>query len=286
MTEDLKADVGSGHRVEKTVFIECRSGYRETGPEAFRPVGETEFVVASEPDGLIAGIVSHVDLRIPEVSDVLAAHVDSGRGRFRGIRDISAWDASDEVRMPTSTIPPGLLGDSEFQRGFGELVRSGFVFDAFLFHPQLPELVDLARTFPEAPIVLDHIGGPIGVGPYAERRAETLEAWRHAMEQVAACPNVVVKLGGIGMPIYGMDWHTRPEGASSEEIAAVWGDEFRWLIERFGVERCMFESNFPVDNASVRYPTLWNAFKRIVADASPADKTALFYDTAVRTYRL
>jgi predicted TIM-barrel fold metal-dependent hydrolase len=285
MTEELIADTSSGHRVAQTVFIECRSGYRTDGPPGFRPVGETNFVVAAEPGDLIAGIVGFADLRIPEIDQVLAAHVEAGNGRFRGIRHSNAWDASPDV-SPTGRAPAGLLGDVAFRSGFTALGRAGLSFDAWMYHPQIIELVDLARTHPEVPIVLDHLGAPIGIGPYSGRRDEVLQAWRSAMQGLATCPNVVVKLGGIGMPVFGMDWHTRPDGASSEELAATWGGEIRWCIEQFGVGRCMFESNFPVDRASCSYPVLWNAFKRIVADASPAEKAALFHDTATSFYRL
>lgn len=285
MTEQLRADTGSGHRVVKTVFVECTSGYRDDGPEAMRPVGETTFVVEAEPDGFIAGIVGMADLRVPEIGDVLAAHVEAGHGRFRGIRHASAWDASPEIRESHTKPPPGLLGQDDFRRGFAALGRAGLRFDAWLFHPQLPELADLARAHPDVPIILDHLGGPLGIGPYAGRREEVLDGWRASMLDVAACPNVSLKLGGIGMPIYGMGWH-KEGGASSEQLADAWGEPIRWCIETFGVDRCMFESNFPVDRASCSYRVLWNAFKRIAADASPAERSALFHDSATRAYGL
>jgi predicted TIM-barrel fold metal-dependent hydrolase len=286
MTEELRADTDSGHHVERTVFVECMSGYRTDGPEAFRPVGETEFVVAADPDGFIAGIVGFADLRAPEIKDVLAAHVEAGAGRFRGIRHVSALDPSPDIRPSHTNPPPQLFGDADFRSGLAALGRAGLSFDAWLYHPQLPELTDLARAHPDVVIVLDHLGGPLGIGPYAGRRADVLAQWRSDMADVASCPNVVLKVGGIGMPIFGMRWHDEPTGATSEELAETWGPEIRWCIEQFGVDRCMFESNFPVDRASCTYATLWNAFKRIVEDASPPDKAALFHDTAVRTYRL
>jgi L-fuconolactonase len=286
MTEELNADLGSGHRIERTVFIECRSGYRLEGPEAFRPVGETEFVVNAEPNGRIAGIIGHADLRGTEIDDVLQAQIEAGKGRFRGIRQMNAWDESTDVRRPTSTIPPHLLGDADFRRGFPSLGRAGLIYETYLFHPQIPELTDLARAFPEVPIVLDHLGGPIGVGPYRGHRDDVLATWRTSLRDLATCPNVSLKLGGIGMPMFGQNWHEHPGGASSTEIADAWGDDIRWCIEEFGVERAMFESNFPVDNESVGYAALWNGFKLIAADASPSEKAALFHDTAVRTYRL
>jgi L-fuconolactonase len=283
MPEELRTDTESGHRIARTVFIECTSGYRTAGPESFRPVGETDFVVAAEPHGFVAGIVGFADLRIPEIDDVLGAHVEAGAGRFRGIRHRSARDPSlDALDGP----PPGLLSDPAFRSGFAALARRGLSFDAWLYHPQIPELTDLARADPDVLIILDHLGAPLGVGPYSGRRDEVLRIWRSSMQQLATCPNVVIKLGGIGMPIFGMKWHEQPGGATSEEIAAEWGGELLWCIEQFGVDRCMFESNFPVDKVSFSYPVLWNAFKRIAINASPSEKAALFHDTAARVYRL
>jgi predicted TIM-barrel fold metal-dependent hydrolase len=286
MMEELRADAGAGHRIEHTVFIDCRTGYRPDGPEAFRPVGETEFVVAADPDGFIAGVVSHVDLRLPEAADVLAAHVEAGAGRFRGIRQINAADPSIEVRPGYTGPPPGLLADPAFRSGFAALGRAGLSFDAWLYHPQIHELTDLARAIPDVTIVLNHLGGPLGQGAYAGRREEMLAAWRPAMKDLAACPGVVLKLGGIGMPLFGMSFHEQPAATTSEDLAAAWGPEIRWCIEQFGADRCMFESNFPVDGASCSYAVLWNAFKRMAAGASPAEKAALFHDTATRAYRL
>src|SRR3954447_5239026 len=292
--EELREDTGSGHRVESTVFVECMSAYLDHGPEAYRPVGETEFVTAqaketertSSDGAVIAAIVGFADLRAPEIDDVLAAHVEAAEGRFRGIRHVSAFDPSDAIRPSHTNPSPELLAEPNFRRGFAALGRAGLSFDAYLYHPQLPLFTDLARAHPDVPIVLDHLGGPLGIGPYAGRRAEVLAAWRASMEDVAACENVVLKLGGIGMPIYGMGWHKQETPPSSADLARAWGDEIRWCIDRFGVDRCMFESNFPVDKQSCSYLVLWNSFKRMVAEASPGDKAKLFHDTAVRTYRL
>lgn len=284
MLSELRSDAESGHRVNKTVFVECGSGYRSDGPEAMRFVGETEFVVSADPNGFVAGIIGRADLSGPDVADVLAAHVEAGRGRFRGIRHASAHDPDPAIRASHTRPPPGLLGRKDFGRGFEALGAAGLRFDAWLFHPQLPELVDLARAHPDIPIVLDHLGGPLGIGPYAGRRDEVLATWRSSMAAVATCPNVSVKLGGIGMPIYGMGFHKRAGGATSEELAAAWAAPILWCIDQFGVDRCMFESNFPVDKVSCSYAVLWNAFKRIAATCSPSEKAALFQDTACRVY--
>jgi predicted TIM-barrel fold metal-dependent hydrolase len=295
LLEELRADTGAGHRVERTVFVECTSAYRQDGPEALRPVGETDFVAAiaaeserTAADGaIIAGIVGFADLRLGDaVEEVLAAHVAAGGGRFRGIRHASSWDADPGIRNAHTDPPPGLLADPSFRVGLAVLGRAGLRFDAWHYHPQIPELVDLARAHPEVPIVLDHLGGPLGIGPYARRREEVREVWRGSMEELATCENVSVKLGGIGMPIYGLGWHQRPEPPTSEELAVAWGPDIRFCIEAFGVDRCMFESNFPVDRRSCTYVVLWNAFKRIVADASPDERAALLSGTATAFYGL
>ncbi len=284
MTPELRADTGSGHDVRHTVFVECASGYRDDGPESHRPVGETEFVVAADPDGLIAGIVGFADLTTPDIADVLAEHVAVGDGRFRGIRHVNAWDESPEVRASHTNPPPSLLLHEDFRRGFAALGAAGLRFDAWMYHPQLPELVDLARAHPEVPVILDHLGGPLGIGRHAGRRAEVLSDWRSSMAEVATCENVTLKLGGIGMPVFGLGFHKQEAETTSEQLADAWGDEIRWCIEQFGVDRCMFESNFPVDRASCDYVTLWNSFKRIAAGASADEKTALFSGTAARVY--
>ncbi len=291
LLEELKADTSyssaaTGRVVTKTVFVECGSGYRRDGPEAFRPVGETEFVVAADPEGFIAGVVGFADLRQPEIDEVLAAHVDAGQGRFRGIRQVIAWDSSPEIRASHTNPPPGLLADPAFGSGLAALGRAGLSFDAWLYHPQIPDLTELIRRHPEVRVVLNHLGGPLGIGPYRGRRGEVLEAWRTSLSGLATCPNVAVKLGGIGMPIFGMGWHHQAGGATSEELLAAWGEELRWCIDAFGADRCMFESNFPVDKVSCGYAALWGAFGQVVVDASPSERASLFHDTAVRTYRL
>lgn len=283
--DDLRADMATVPGVERTVYVECGLRYRRDGPESFRPVGETEYVVAADPTGLIGAIVGFADLRAPDVADVLAAHVEAGRGRFRGIRQGAAWDGSPDIR-PFRTHPPsGLLADARFRRGFAALGRVGLRFDAWVFHPQLPELADLCRAHPDVPVVLDHLGGPLGVGPYAGRRLEVFSDWRTSMAAVAACDNVAVKLGGIGMPMHGMRSH-RQGGATVEELVETWRAPIRWCIEAFGVGRCMFESNFPVDKPSFSYAELWAAFDTITEDATPTERSELFAGTAVRTYGL
>ncbi|MGE5596670.1 MAG: amidohydrolase family protein [Hyphomicrobiales bacterium] len=292
MLGELLADTGSGHNVVSTVFVECMSGYRSDGPEAMRPVGETEFVerVAEEAAGgpmkAAAGIVSFADLSLGDaVVPVLEAHM-AASSRFRGIRHAAGWHANSEIRNSHTNPPPGLLASESFRRGFAHLGRLGLSFDAWLYHEQLPELTELARAFPGVTIVLDHFGGPIGIGPYAGRAKEVFETWRRNIDPLAECPNVVAKLGGINMPINGFGWEKRDRPPASEELVAATGHYYEHTIERFGPSRCMFESNFPVDKASCSYAVLWNAFKRIAAGFREDEKQAMFYGTAARVYRL
>jgi predicted TIM-barrel fold metal-dependent hydrolase len=294
MLEELRADTATGHRVQTTVFVECGSAWRPDGPEANRPVGETAFVAAeaarsaaSAAEGSVIGaIVGYADLRDGAIEDVLAAHVDAGGGRFRGIRQVASRDDSPDFHVSHTNPPAHLLADPAFRAGLLALGRAGHSFDAYLYHPQLGELAAAARATPDTLIVLDHLGAPVGVGPYEGRRTEVLEVWRGGMAELAACENVVLKLGGIGMPIFGLKWERRQVRPDSEELAKAWRTEVRWCIDRFGVDRCMFESNFPVDKQSCSYLVLWNTFKRMVADASPGDKAALFHDNAMRVYRI
>ena len=284
---DLRAD-GAALNITSTVFVECGSAYRTSGPERMAPVGETTWVAeVATGDGTARGIVGFADLTAgAAVDEVLAAHLDAGGGRFRGIRHASAWDESPAIRESHTKPPPGLLLQPDFRAGLAAVGRAGLSFDAWLYHPQLPELLDLARALPEVSMVLDHLGGPLGIGPYAGREAEVRVAWQASMRQLASCPNVTVKLGGIGMPIYGRGWHRRPEPPTSEEVARAWGPDVRWLIETFGSDRCMFESNFPVDRRSFGYHTCWNAFIRMVEGCSDHERRQLFHDNAVRVYRL
>ncbi|MGE0313565.1 MAG: amidohydrolase [Lautropia sp.] len=295
LLDEFLADCGSGHRIEATVFVECRAMYRRDGDELFRSLGETEFVngiaamSASGGYGLTRvadAIVGRVDLRFgDEVERALDAHLAVAGGRLRGIRNGSAWDAGG-VRTMQVSPPPGLLADASFRRGFACLARAGLCFDAWLLHPQIGELDDLARRFADTTIILDHVGGPLGVGRFAGRRSEVFTEWRASIRRLAACENVHVKLGGLGMHTAGFDFHLQARPPSSEALARAWKPYVETCIEAFGVGRCMFESNFPVDKGSCSYRHLWNAFKRICADASLDQKRALFAETAAKVYRL
>jgi L-fuconolactonase len=294
LLDELLADLNSGHNIVATVFLQCRAMHRAGGPEPLRPVGETEFVngVAAMsasggfgPTRVCAGIVGHADLTLgAPVREVLEAHLRAGGDRFRGIRHSNAWDAS--VPRPTNAPRPDLLAEADFRAGFAQLAPLGLSFDAWLYHPQIPELTALARAFPDTPIVLNHVGGPLGLGAYAGRRAEMIAAWSASIRDLATCPNVSVKLGGLGMPLTGLGFHEQAEPPSSERLAEASRPYFETCIAAFGTDRCMFESNFPVDKESFSYAVYWNACKRLTQGASATEKAALFSGSAARFYRI
>ena len=292
---ELLADVGSGHNVVSTVFVECSSMYRATGPEAMAPVGETEFVngvAAMTASGRYGefraceGIVSFADLTLGTgVGAVLEEHMRLS-DRFRGIRHAAGWDASPEVRNSHTRPPQHLFLADDFREGFAELGARGLSFDAWAYHSQIPELTSLAKAFPDTTIIFDHFGGPLGIGPYADRGDEIFDQWCLDAAELAECSNVYAKLGGLVMPINGFGFHKRDLPATSDEVVAATARYHLKAIELFGPERCMFESNFPVDKQSCSYPVLWNAFKKIAAGFSEADKQWLFHDAAAAAYRL
>jgi predicted TIM-barrel fold metal-dependent hydrolase len=296
LIDELLADTGSGHNVVATVFVECMSMYRASGPPEMRPVGETEFVngvAAMSASGAYgktracAGIVGHADLTLgSRVEPVLVALAPAGGDRFRGIRHITAWDADSSVGNPAYVTRQHLMAEAIFREGFAVLGRLGLSFDAWLFHPQIDELTSLAHAFPDVRIVLNHVGGPIGFGAYAGRRNEVFASWAASIKRLAACENVHVKLGGLGMRLGGFGFHETAEPPSSEALANAWRPYIETCIEAFGASRAMFESNFPVDKGSYSYPVFWNACKLMAKGASRAEKADLFAGTAARFYRI
>jgi predicted TIM-barrel fold metal-dependent hydrolase len=291
---ELMADIReSGHRVVGTAFMQCQAMYRAEGAPALRPVGETEFangVAAMAASGnygetrACAAIIGHADLRLGgAVREVLEAHISASR-RFRGIRHITTWDADGSLMNPLSAGPPGMLADARFREGLACLAPLGLLFEAWLFHPQLRELTDLASAFPETMIVLDHCGGILGIGPYAGRREEVFAQWARDIMALARYENVHVKVGGLGMRINGFGFECAEDPPSSEQLAVTWRPYVETCIEAFGVSRCLFESNFPVDKGSYSYGACWNAFKRLTQGMSAADRNALFRGNAERLY--
>ena len=290
---DLWTDTGSGHRIEKTVFVEANTNYRNYGPEDFKCVGETEFVtgVAKESakggagKSVISGIVSHVDLTLGDaVEEVLLEHKAAGEGFFRGIRHIAARDTA--IDIPAHWAEENLYALEKYRAGSRVLGKLGMTQDVFHLHRQNRDFLEMVRAIPETTFILNHFGAPLGIGPYADRREEVFTAWCDDIAQIAACPNVVAKLGGLAMPINGFGWNERETPATSDEIVEAQKRYYLHTIESFGPDRCMFESNFPVEKASVSYRVIWNAFKKMASDFSEDEKEALFYSTAKRVYQL
>ena len=296
MFHDLLADTKTGHNVVGTVFVDCHSMYRKEGPAELRCIGETEFangVAAMSASGLYgnlracAGIVSHVDLRLgAQAGAVFDAQIAAGNGRFKGIRYQTGWDADPGIRNSRTDPTPELTRDKTWREGFKELARRNLTFDAWLYHPQLGEIAELADAFPGTPVVLDHIGGPLGYAGYAGRHDEVRSVWKKAMAELAKRPNISVKVGGLGMAMGWFDFYQRPAPPNSQQLAEAFRPWVETCIDLFGANRCMFESNFPVDKITSGYGVLWNAFKRLAAKASSSEKTALFSGTAARVYKL
>jgi L-fuconolactonase len=289
---DLLADMTAGHQVLASVFVECRSHYSTQGERAFRSLGETEYVSAIERPTRpgaprpAAAIVSYVDLQLgPElVAELLHLHEQAAKGRLRGIRNLSA--TTPPHVLDVSSTEPSLLMSHRFREGFSLLRSFNLVFDAWMFHTQLADLVDLARAFPETSIVLNHLGGPTGIGRYSKNAGGALRLWRSQIERVATCNNVHVKIGGLGMPHCDFGFHVQPRPPSSADLAAEWSPMVDHCLRTFGAQRCMFESNFPVDKASYGYVTLWNAFKRLTQGYGRAEREQMFWRNAARIYRL
>ena len=295
LTEDLLKDTNTGHNVISTVFVECMSEYHKDSTRALAPVGETEFVEklaienaeTNTQTDIAKAIIGFADLSLGDsVEQVFDAHLQTSPNRFKGIRHASGWDSSDQIRNSHTNPTRFLYLDKNFQKGFAKLIDYGFTFDAWLYHPQHGDLLELARSFPNQLIVLDHVGGPLGIGPYQTRRLSVFQSWKKTMKQLAECENVVVKLGGLSMATTGFEWHKKDIPPNSIELAEATAPYFDFCIERFGTKRCMFESNFPVDKVSCSYNVLWNSFKRITLSFSEEEKRDLFHDVAAQTYGL
>jgi len=297
LLENLWRDTGSGHNIQKTVFVECHAEYRPDGPEALKVLGETEFVtqqaIASESaDGhernaTISGIVGHADLTLgDQVQEILSQHIELAQGRFKGIRHAGAHAEHPDALMIAGRAPKALYLNPEFQNGVQKLGELDLSFDTWHYHYQNTEFDTLAKSAPGTQMILDHFGTPLGVGPYASQRDEIFAQWKKDIAKIASNPNVVAKIGGLAMPDNGFGWHQRATPPDSDEFVEAQRDYYLHTIDCFGPDRCMFESNFPVDRFSLSYPVLYNGLKKIVADFSEADKHAMFYGTAERIYKL
>lgn len=296
LLEEMLADLAGGHNIVSTIFIECGAMFRADGPEEMKCVGETEFVngIAAMsasgsygPTRIAAGIIGTCDLRIGDrAADVLDAQIAAGNGRFRGIRRGALWHKSPEIRNHRTEPPEGLMLRDDFRAGFKHLAPRKLSFEVWCCHEQIPEATALAKAFPETVLILDHFGGPLGSGPYKGKADEVFADWKGKMDALAECPNVMAKLGGLNMDINGFGWEERDLPPTSAELVEATRRYFDYTIEKFGVERCMFESNFPVDKLSCDYTVLWNSFKLMTKGFSADERAALFHDTAARVYRV
>ena len=295
LLEDLWNDTGSGHKILKTVFIECRTHYRETGPDYLKSLGETEFAtdiaVHSAAGGagkaVISGIVGHVDLTRNDVlEEALEMHKAASQGLLRGIRHAGARHPHPEEGFNPGRNAPGLFLDDAFQAGVRFLGRRGYTYESWLYHTQLRDFTTLVKAAPETKIILDHFGTPLGAGSFRNQREKIFQQWKADIIELAQYPNVYAKLGGLAMPDNGFGWHEAAKPATSDEMVAAQKRYYLHTIDCFGAHRCMFESNFPVDKVSISYGVLWNAFKKMVANFSTDEKQQLFHDTAAKVYRL
>lgn len=296
LVPQLLQDLGAGHDIRGTVYVECGFMYRADGDPRFASVGEVEYVngIAAAfasgyhgPARACAGIVGRVDLTLGEAAEeVIHACMARAPDRFRGIRNMAAWDPSPQVNTAMHPPPRDLFVDPRFRAGFAKLAPLKLTFDAWCYHPQLPQVIDLADAFPDTRIVVDHMGGRVGIGPYAARGDEVFREWKASIQALARRANVLVKLGGLGMRMSGFPFIDRDQPPTSAELAEAWGPYVETCIEAFGPSRAMFESNFPPDKAGCSARVLWNTFKRIVAGYSKSERADLFAGTAIRTYRL
>ena len=293
LLHDLIGDIGSGHNIISTVFVEARSMYRSGGPDHLKSVGEVEFVqglAAASASGLYgpskaaAAIVGHADLKLgTQVEEVLNQLKSASPNRFRGIRHNVTWSPAPEIENRES---PGLLGDTTFRSGARALAKLGLTFDTMLFFPQLLELADFATAIPDLKIILNHAGGINRVGFYAGKEDEIIRTWEKGISEVSSCPNVYLKLGGLGMPRWGFGWYKRDLPVSSDELASSMAPFMNYCIEQFGPDRCMFESNFPPDKVSYSYNIMYNAFKKLSKDYSVVERASMFHDTATKVYKI
>ena len=295
MIDEISRDVGSGHNIVQTVFVEVDAMYRSSGPEEMRPIGESEWVrgIGAQSDSglygrtkVATGIVGYANLNLgSSVEPVLEAMESVSGGRFRSVRHTCSWDEYEPLRSHRSGWP-GMMAETKFREGLSKLIDRGHSFDALVYHPQLSELTELVDAFPNGVFVLNHIGRPLGVGPYQGHRDKVYEVWKKDMAKLAERSNVLVKVGGLGNRVSGFGWDTQPEPPNSQELVEKTSPYYLYTIEVFGPERCMFESNFPVDKNSYSYKTIWNSFKRMTQGFSSTEKTWLFHDTAAKAYRL
>lgn len=294
--DEFNADLQSGHRIVASLYVQCRSMYRHDGVTEFKSIGEVEFAngiaaqFASDLYGPVrgcAGIIGYADLRLSDrLEPVLHRLHEAGGGRLKGIRNTTAWHPHSEIVSNPNPPPPGILLEPEFLKGVQELARHNLVLDVWAYHFQLSELYDMARACTQTLIVIDHIGGPIGIGPYQGESKLVFHDWSHSIQRLATLPNLRIKVGGFGLKTMGYRFHEQSTPPSSDQLSRAWMPYFDVLLSTFGADRCMFESNFPVDKGMFSYSVLWNTYKKLASTLSEDEQHALFYQTACDTYAI
>ncbi|RJG03265.1 amidohydrolase family protein [Noviherbaspirillum sedimenti] len=291
---EFLVDVADGHNVTASIYVECNMRYSDDPRPDFQPIGETEFVLEqaklAEGSGhdLACGILGAVNLPLgADVEPIIDAQIAAGQGRFRGVRFRVAFDTDpvagyNEIGYPSGSV----LDNPAFLDAARCLARKGLVLDLWAFHTQLDDVLRFAEKVPELTIVLDHVGGPLGVGRYASMRKEVFGHWSRGIGSLATAPNVNVKLSGLGISRLGFNFAGGGQAQSSDELVAAWKPYVRTCVEAFGPERSIFGSNFPVDRAAASYRTLLNGFKKMLADIGDVELRAVFAENARRVYRL
>lgn len=293
MVDEFLGDAQDGHRVVQSVFIQCRTGYKHGTLDS--PALETTAIAhathANQGQASTvrvgAGIVGYADMRGGAgIAPLLDAHIASGCGRFKGVRHIVSWADGPEFQVEGYPTSPGMMSTPEFGAALQQLAVRDLSFEAMVYHTQLGELATIARTHDDTRFVLNHIGLPLGIGAFSSLKDQAFADWRAGLQAVAGCENVYIKLGGMGMHMLGLPLDSETGPLTSQRIAEAYRPYVDECVSAFGADRCMFESNFPVDRRRCDYRTLWNAFKRIASSYTEDEKDMLFSQTARHCYGL